>query len=166
MTYNVFTLILFHQNMSIERDIQQKMFKSPYAKMVVNIMYTNNWLCGLQSDLLKQYDITLQQYNVLRILRGQYPNPITVCGIIERMLDKMSNASRLVDKLILKSLVVRSECPKDRRQVDVVITQKGLDLLAELDQQQSVWENALHQLSEEEANLLSNLLDKIRNSVD
>ncbi|WP_026997489.1 MarR family winged helix-turn-helix transcriptional regulator [Flectobacillus major] len=151
--------------MSIEHDIQQKAFKSPYTKAVVNIMYTNNWLCSLQNDLLKRYDITLQQYNVLRILRGQYPNPITVCGIIERMLDKMSNASRLVDKLIIKNLVVRKECPSDRRQVDVIITQQGLDLLLELDNQQQQWEKALHKLTEEEALQLSFLLDKLRGSV-
>ncbi|NBB31478.1 MarR family winged helix-turn-helix transcriptional regulator [Cellulophaga sp. BC115SP] len=152
--------------MSIEQDIQQKAFKSPYTKAVVNIMFTNNWLCTLQSDLLKRYDVTLQQYNVLRILRGQHPNPITVCGIIERMLDKMSNASRLVDKLILKDLVIRKECPHDRRQVDVIITDKGLDLLAELDNQQSEWETALHKLSPEEALTLSHLLDKLRGSAE
>ncbi len=148
--------------MSIEQDIKQSSFKSAHEKAVVNIVYTNNWLAGLQMEVLKPYDLTLQQYNVLRILRGHYPKPITVIGIIERMLDKMSNASRLVDKLLLKELVVRHECPNDRRAVDILITQKGLDVLAELDSMQKFWEEKLYGLSEAEANQLSDLLDKMR----
>ncbi len=150
--------------MSIEQDIKQESFKSAHEKAVVNIVYTNNWLAGLQMDVLKPYDLTLQQYNVLRILRGHYPKPITVIGIIERMLDKMSNASRLVDKLLLKKLVIRHECPNDRRAVDILITQKGLDVLTELDSMQKFWEEKLYGLSEAEANQLSDLLDKMRNT--
>lgn len=152
--------------MSIEKDIKQSNFKSPYAKAVVNIVYTSSWLASLQMDIFKPYDLTLQQYNVLRILRGQYPQPITVIAIIERMLDKMSNASRLVDKLLVKDLVIRQVRPNDRRAVDVIITQKGLDLLAELDVLQNKWEEQLHGLSEEEALQLSDLLDKMRQSKD
>ena len=129
-----------------------------------NIFYTNSWLQTVQMEIFKPFDLTIQQYNVLRILRGQYPNPITVIAIIERMMDKMSNASRLVDKLLLKDLAIRTECPNDRRAVDVKITQKGLDLLAELDVLQDKWESQLHGLSEEEALQLSNLLDKLRRS--
>ncbi|MEA5459775.1 MarR family transcriptional regulator [Arcicella sp. LKC2W] len=150
--------------MSIEKDIQQNSFKSTYSKAVINIFYTNNWLTSLQMEIFKPFDLTPQQYNVLRILRGQYPEPITVIAIIERMLDKMSNASRLVDKLLAKELVIRKICPNDRRAVDVIITQKGLDLLAELDVLQQKWEQQLHGLSECEANQLSFLLDKLRNS--
>ncbi len=148
--------------MSIETDIKQSNFKSPHMKAVVNILYTNSWLQTVQMEIFKPFDLTIQQYNVLRILRGQYPNPITVIAIIERMMDKMSNASRLVDKLLLKGLAVRTECPNDRRAVDVKITQKGLDLLEELDILQDNWEKNLKGLSEEEALLLSDLLDKIR----
>ena len=150
--------------MSIETDIKQINFKSPHMKAVVNIIYTNSWLQTAQMEIFKPHDLTIQQYNVLRILRGQYPNPITVIAIIERMLDKMSNASRLVDKLLLKGLAIRTECPNDRRAVDVKITPKGLNLLAELDVLQDSWENSLKGLSEEEALQLSNLLDKIRTS--
>jgi len=150
--------------MSIEKDIQQANFKSPYSKAIINVIYTNNWLQSLQVEIFKPFDLTLQQYNVLRILRGQYPNPITVIAIIERMLDKMSNASRLVDKLLAKDLVIRKLCPHDRRAVDVVITQKGLDLLAEIDTIQSEWEEKFHGLTESEALLLSELLDKMRKS--
>ena len=150
--------------MSIEKDIQQNSFKSPYSKAVINIFYTNNWLTSLQMEIFKPFDLTPQQYNVLRILRGQYPEPITVIAIIERMLDKMSNASRLVDKLLAKELVIRRVCPNDRRAVDVIITEKGLDLLSELDVLQQKWEQQLHGLTECEANQLSSLLDKLRNS--
>jgi DNA-binding MarR family transcriptional regulator len=148
--------------MSIETDIKQSNFKSPHMKAVVNILYTNSWLQTAQMEIFKPFDLTIQQYNVLRILRGQYPNPITVIAIIERMMDKMSNASRLVDKLLLKGLAIRTECPNDRRAVDVKITQKGLDLLTELDVLQDNWEKNLKGISEEEALLLSDLLDKFR----
>ena len=148
--------------MSIEKDIKQANFKSPYSKAVINILYTNNWLQSLQVEVFKPFDLTLQQYNVLRILSGQYPNPITVIAIIERMLDKMSNASRLVDKLLAKELVIRRLCPHDRRAVDVIITEKGLELLEELDTLQSQWEDKLRGLTEIEALQLSNLLDKMR----
>jgi DNA-binding MarR family transcriptional regulator len=148
--------------MNIENDIKQSTFKSPYSKAIINIIYTNNWLQSLQVEIFKPFDITLQQYNVLRILRGQFPEPTTVIAIIERMLDKMSNASRLVDKLLAKELVVRRLCPNDRRAVDVIITQKGMNLLAEIDILQEKWESKLHGLSENEALQLSNLLDKMR----
>ncbi|WP_345270186.1 MarR family winged helix-turn-helix transcriptional regulator [Nibrella viscosa] len=148
--------------MSIEKDIKQTSFRSPFHRLVVNLMYTNNWVCDHQTRLLKPHGITLQQYNVLRILRGQYPNPVKVSDITERMLDKMSNASRLVDKLVAKKLVDRTECPSDRRAVDVVITQKGLNLLKQLDTQQ--WEDRLKTLSEDEAVQLSQMLDKLRGS--
>lgn len=149
--------------MSILEDIKQtKPFRSPYQKVTVNIIYTSNWLDSEQSGFLKKHDLSSQQYNVLRILRGQYPNPITVNEIIERMLDKMSNASRLVDKLLLKGLVERNQRATDRRACDVSITKKGLDILAEIDVIQKDWENQFSQLSPDEAETLSNLLDKLR----
>lgn len=164
MTFNVCTLNLHYQNMSIEKDIKQANFKSPFSKAIINVIYTNNWLQSLQVEIFKPFDLTLQQYNVLRILRGQYPNPITVIAIIERMLDKMSNASRLVDKLLAKDLVIRRLCPHDRRAVDVIITDKGLKLLEELDTLQHQWEDKLQGLTESEALQLSELLDKMRQS--
>jgi len=151
--------------MSIETDIKQSKFRNAYHKMALNLIYTTSWLSNGQAALLKPYDLTTQQYNVLRILRGQHPNPVRVNDIIERMLDKMSNASRLVDKLLAKGLVKRTECPRDRRAVDVVITDDGMKILAELDAMQGDWENTLLNVTEEEANLLSNILDKLRGSV-
>jgi DNA-binding MarR family transcriptional regulator len=150
--------------MSIETDIKQQLpFKSPYHRAVVNLFYTSNWLAGSQARLLRPYKLTLQQYNVLRILRGQYPNPIKVADITERMLDKMSNASRLVDKLVGKKLVLRTECPSDRRAVDVIITDKGLDLLKTLDERQADLDKDLQdKLSPDESDMLSHLLDRMR----
>lgn len=150
--------------MSIETDIKQSTpFRSPYQRVIVNLLYTSNWIAGSQTQLLKPYKLTLQQYNVLRILRGQSPNPIKVSDITERMLDKMSNASRLVDKLVAKKLVLRTECPSDRRAVDVVITEKGLDLLKQLDARQNEWNAMLEsKMTAEEAESLSLLLDRLR----
>ena len=151
-------------SMSIETDIKQSApFKSSYQRVIVNLIYTANWLTGNQTQLLKPSKLTLQQYNVLRILRGQFPNPIKVSDITERMLDKMSNASRLVDKLVVKKLVLRTECPSDRRAVDVIITEKGLELLKQLDVRQSEPDTLLQEkLTVDEANTLSHLLDRLR----
>lgn len=150
--------------MSIETDIKQVTpFKSPYHRVLVNLIYTSNWVINNQMRLIRTYKVSLQQYNVLRILRGQYPNPIRVANITERMLDKMSNASRLVDKLVLKQLVERTECPNDRRAVDVVITEKGLALLTKLDSLMGEWADEQRQkMNEEDAAQLSYLLDQMR----
>ncbi len=150
--------------MSIEADIKQNTpFKSPYHRVMVNLIYTSNWIADSQTRMLKPFGLTIQQYNVLRILRGQFPNPVKVSDITERMLDKMSNASRLVDKLVAKKLVLRTECPSDRRAVDVVITDAGLDLLKRLDVYQGEWDSGQRdKLSENEAIQLSALLDRLR----
>lgn len=148
--------------MGISEDIKQSHFKSEFNKAVINVIYTNSWLNQYQVGFFKRFDITTPQYNLLRILRGQYPNPATVNLLIERMLDKSSNASRIVDKLEQKGLVLRKQCSKDRRAVDVVITEKGLELLAEIDGALEEWENKLNNLSEEECATLNHLLDKMR----
>ena len=149
-------------NMSIETDIKQKKFKSPYQRLAVNLIYTTNWMLYQQLEFLREFDLTPQQFNVLRILRGQGSTPMKVNEITERMLDKTSNTSRLVDKLLSKELLIRKVCPSDRRAVDVVITQKGLELLKNMDPIMDKWEENMHSLSPEEAELLSKLLDKLR----
>jgi DNA-binding MarR family transcriptional regulator len=116
-----------------------------------------------QQELLKPFGLTAQQYNVLRILRGQQNNPMTVLGITERMMDKMSNASRLVDKLLEKKLVLRRECPHDRRAVDVIILPAGLALLEEIDQVQLAWEKNFASISSEKLDQINEILDEIRN---
>ncbi|MCE7039634.1 MarR family winged helix-turn-helix transcriptional regulator [Dyadobacter sp. CY312] len=151
--------------MSIETDIKQKKFRSAYQRLAINLTYTSNWLGYKQLELFKEHDITSQQYNVLRILRGQQPNAIKVSDIAERMLDKNSNTSRLIDKLLAKNLAERTSCPSDRRAVDVKITREGLDLLSVIDPILEEWENGMSAvITEEEAELMSRLLDKMRES--
>src|SRR5437868_6045316 len=116
-------------NMELEKEINQKKFRSQQHKLAVNLIYTFNWLNEHQVNVLKPFDITLQQFNVLRILRGQHPQTASVKLIRERMLDKMSDASRIVEKLRVKGLLSRTTCPNDRRACEVVISQKGMELL-------------------------------------
>ncbi len=148
--------------MKLEEEISQKHFQNEYHKATVNLIYTYNWLVNYQITYLKPYDITIQQFNILRILRGQHPKPATIKLIKERMLDKMSDASRIVEKLRLKQLVERNICSTDRRNVDVCITGKGLELLAQLDNYSEEMNIKLASLSEEEIKNLNSLLDKLR----
>ena len=149
--------------MRIEEAIQQKRFRSEYQKLVVNLLYSASWLQQFSNQLLKPYGISQEQFNILRILRGMHPEPATVKLLTERMIDKMSNASRLVEKLRVKGLVERHECPLDRRRVDVLITQKGLDLIERASQAMDVQGDAyMSGLNLEEAALLNSLLDKLR----
>jgi len=153
---------LAKQVMKVEDEIKQKTFKDPYHRLLVNIMFTGNWV---QRDLacqLRPYGISLQQHNVLSILRGQYPTPSTLSLIQERMLDRMSNATRLVDKLLDKELVQRCQCPANRRKVDIVVTQKGLDLLAKTDAITENMHKQYNNLTTQEAILVGQLLDKLR----
>jgi len=148
--------------MKLEEAIKQTTFQSDYQKATLNLMYTNNWLVNQIRSLLKGYGITMQQYNVLRILRGQFPNPISTAAIRERMLDKMSDASRIVDRLYKKRLLKRNTCPNDKRLVDVVVSKKGLTLLKLMDREVLLLDELLSPLSCEEVKLLNHLLDKIR----
>ncbi|NEM98106.1 MarR family winged helix-turn-helix transcriptional regulator [Pontibacter burrus] len=148
--------------MKIEEEIKQSAFKSEYHKAYINVLYTSNWLEQEQSKQFKPFGVTLPQYNVLRILRGQHPKPATISMIIERMLDKTSNASRIVDKLEAKELVTRKQCPEDRRTVDVLITDKALALLKQMDELDGGTKSGLRNLTEQEAETLNTLLDKIR----
>jgi DNA-binding MarR family transcriptional regulator len=147
---------------SLEEEIQQKKFLSEHHKMALNILFTSNWITTINSEKLKRFELTPQQFNILRILRGQYPNPATVNLLIDRMLDKMSNASRLVDKLKAKGMVERKICKDDRRAVDVIISKKGLSLLSKIDKEQEKWHDSLLKLSKAEARELNRLLDKLR----
>ena len=135
--------------MRLEDEIKQKKFKDEYHKLVVNLIYTGNWAKQVNVVLLKKHNLTSQQFNILRILRGQYPGPASVNLLIDRMLDKMSNASRLVEKLRQKKLVERRENDADR-QADVLITKKGLELLEEIDKELEVIDNTFRTITEEE----------------
>lgn len=149
--------------MKIEEAIKQKKFKSEYQKLYINIIYTANWLNNESIKTLKPFGISPQQYNVLRILKGQHPNAISVNNIIDRMLDKNSNASRLVDKLKQKELVEREVCSNDRRQVDIKITEKGILLLDEIAEKMDSFIDIRNSISENEAAITNEILDKLRN---
>jgi DNA-binding MarR family transcriptional regulator len=148
--------------MDLEKEINQKKFRNDTHKLEVNLIYTFNWLSAKNISLLKPFKITGQQFNVLRILRGQYPNPVNVKLIRERMLHKMSDASRIVEKLRVKGFVERNISSCDRRACDVKITEKGLKLLADIDDINHLFENNFSALSKEEIKELNRLLDKLR----
>jgi len=148
--------------MELEKEIHSTKFTSQHQKASVNIVFTYNWLNGLIKAELEKFKITNQQFNILRILRGQYPNPATINILKERMLDKMSDASRIVDRLVQKELVTRTVNKKDRRAVDILITQKGLELLDSIHIEEAMNDGLRSNLSEDEAKQLGNLLDKFR----
>lgn len=148
--------------MELEKEIQQVKFEHEYQKLMLNIIFSSNWLNLRHIQRLKPYGISPQQFNILRILRGQHPKSATVTLLTERMLDKSSNASRLVEKLRVKGFLDRCVCPEDRRAVNVMITGKGLHLLEVLDQQShDMWKDMKH-ITEEEARTVNRLLDKMR----
>lgn len=151
-------------SMRIEEEINQKKpFKDNYQKLGVNILFTASWLSKKQTSVLKPLGLTIQQFNILRILRGMKGEPATVKLLTNRMIDKMSNASRLVEKLVKKGYVERLECKEDRRRVDIFVTSKGLDMLAEAsDAIEKTMTTEMKEISEEEAALASDLLDKMR----
>lgn len=148
--------------MRIEDEIQSDKFEDNYHKAVINISYTYNWMSNLLRSNFEKYNLTSQQFNVLRILRGQSPKPATINMIKERMIDKMSDASRIVDRLIQKELVSRCTNNTDRRAVDIHISEKGIEILAKMDAEFKTSDLFKHNLTEEEANSLSVLLDKFR----
>ncbi len=149
--------------MEIEKEIKQTIqFSSEFHKLSVNLLFTASWLGVQHAKKLKPYGITSQQFNLLRILRGQHPNPATVNMLIERMIDKSSNASRLVDRLQQKGLADRCTSDSDKRSVNVRITEKGLQILKEIDDQTALLESSLNSLTKEEATELNRLLNKLR----
>lgn len=151
--------------MSISDELKQSTFNNEESKAIINLIYTGNFIIQKQQELLKPFGITMQQFNVLRILKGQKGQAITVLSITERMLDKMSNASRLVDKLFAKKLVSRIQCEKDRRAVDVYILPAGLDLLDKIEGDQSAFGDQVSQLGAKKITQLNELLDQFRASI-
>ena len=148
--------------MGIAEEIKQEKFKSEYSKAIVNIIYTNSWLQQKHLSVFKSFGLTTPQFNILRILRGQHPEPATVNLLIDRMLDKSSNASRIVDRLEEKEFVKRVQCKNDRRAVDVYITEKELNILPKLDVVLDDLQSNSTKLTEEESKVLNDLLDKMR----
>ncbi len=148
--------------MSLEKDINQQKFRNEKQKAIINIIYTYNWVTERLRLLLESEDLTLQQYNILRILRGSAPQPLSTLQIRERMLDKMSDTSRIVDRLVLKGLVSKKASKTDKRLVEVQITERGKKLLAKLDQKNHQMDNIIGPLSDKEMKTLNKLLDKMR----
>jgi DNA-binding MarR family transcriptional regulator len=148
--------------MKLEEEIKQKKFVSQRAKLSINIIYTYHWLISKNQDVFKQYGITMQQFNILRILRGQAPNPCTIQLLKDRMLDKQSDVSRLVDRLVLKGLVLRQVCEKDRRKMDVLISESGLELLERMEPNVRRMDQLTSTLTDQDVDQLNDLLDKMR----
>lgn len=148
--------------MRIDEEIQSSKFEDNYHKAVINITYTYGWLSYAFRCQFDRHNLTQQQFNILRILRGQYPKPATINLLKERMLDKMSDASRIVDRLVQKGLVSRCTNSRDRRAVDIRISEKGMSILSKLDEEFKTKDILKNNLTEEEAGLLSDLLDKLR----
>lgn len=147
--------------MGIENDINQSKFRNDYQKAMINMIYTFNWMNERMKSFFDKEDITSQQFNILRILRGA-GKPISTLQIRQSMLDKMSDTSRIVDRLVVKDYVKKNVCDSDKRLVDVSITTKGKKLLEKMDKSESEMEEIFGNLSELDAKTLNKLLDKIR----
>ncbi|MDB5202108.1 MAG: regulatory protein MarR [Ferruginibacter sp.] len=149
--------------MGIENDINQTSFRNEYQKAVINFIYTYNWMNEKMKGIFEREDITPQQFNILRILRGA-GKPISTLQIRQRMLDKMSDTSRIVDRLLTKGLVKKNICANDKRLVDVSITDKGKKLLEKIDKYNDEMDEIFGNISEADAKTLNKLLDKIRSA--
>lgn len=148
--------------MSLESDIKQEKFNSEFEKIAVNILYTASWLYNINATRFKPHGITPEQFNVLRILRGSHPKALMLAEITCRMIDKSSNATRLVEKLRQKGLLKREICESNRRQVDISITDKGLAVLKKIDLEAEAWLQSMKVLTLAEAQELNRVLDKLR----
>jgi DNA-binding MarR family transcriptional regulator len=151
--------------MALENEINQRKFRNEYQKSAINLIYTYNWVTEKITNIFDEWEITPQQFNILRILRGA-GQPLSTLQIRQRMLDKMSDTSRIVDRLVKKGLVKKGICKMDRRLVDVTITDKGKKLLEKIDQYSDQMDGIMKNLTEEDARTLNELLDKIRTVKD
>ena len=148
--------------MSLEDDIKQEKFNSDHQKATINILYTGSWFYNINASYFKKFGITPEQFNVLRILRGSHPKTMMLSEITQRMIDKSSNCTRLVEKLRQKNFVNREICENNRRQVDISITDKGLQLLKKIDADTPEVTKVVEKLSKVEAKELNRILDKLR----
>jgi len=156
-------MLITTPEMSIDKDINQRKFRNDYQRVSINLIYTYNWANEQVKQIFDQYEITGQQFNILRILRGA-GEPLSTLQIRQRMLDKMSDTSRIVDRLLKKGLVKKITCKADRRLVDVTISDKGLKLLEKMDRHDNDMEAVFKNLTDAEAKTLNKLLDKLRKS--
>lgn len=148
--------------MSLEEELKQSKFANEHQKVLVNILFTGSWLNGKNNSFLKKYNLSPEQFNVLRILRGSHPKPMRLADIAERMIEKNSNCTRLVEKLRQKKFVDRQLCESNRRQVDISITPQGLKLLTDIDKDNDLLLSFQKAISKSEAVELNRILDKLR----
>lgn len=146
----------------IEDEIKQSKFRSEGQKLIINLIYTYNQISGQMATMLQPHGLTMQQYNILRILKGQYPNPSTNNLVKDRMLDRNSDVTRLIDRMIRNGLVTRSSCEKDRRRVDILITKQGLDVLDAIQAQETDLDVIAHRLPEDQQRAMNDMLDRLR----
>lgn len=149
-------------SMKLEDEIKQKKFTSEFHKAQVNILFTASWVNSQVIPVMKPYGISSQQFNIMRILRGQHPNPAPLKLLTERMIDKMSNTSRLVEKLVQKKLVERKICKDNRRQIDISLTEKGMDVINKISDDMDKFFKRKQEITPEEAKELNRILDKLR----
>lgn len=149
--------------MKLEEEIKQEKFKSEHHKLMINLLFTSSWLQRMQLSLLRPYDLTPPQYNILRILRGAKGELLNLGEITSRMIDRSSNTSRLIDKLVIKKWVSRKTCPDDRRQSEICITKEGLNVLEQLDKPIDSITEQFHFLSVKETKEVNQFLDQLRN---
>lgn len=148
--------------MQLQKETYTSQFENEHQQAIVNVLFTYTWCIDRLKQVISPYDITTQQFNILRILRGQFPKPSTINLLRSRMLDKMSDASRIVDRLVQKDLVYKKPNDADKRAVDILISKKGLELLKQMDQEVRISELISSNLTDSEAELLNVLLDKMR----
>lgn len=154
--------MLLETDMKLEEEIHQYKFRNEHQKLMINLFYTYNVLSSRVQQFLKSENITMQQFNILRILRGQHPNPATNTMVKERMLDRNSDVTRIIDRMIREGLASRVNCEKDRRRVDITITEKGLSILKRLDERANEMDNISNRISENDALKMNELLDELR----
>jgi len=149
--------------MKIENAIKQSSFSSSYHKVLVNLIYTGNWVRDEQMKVFKQFDLLPQHYNVLRIIKGHMPTPIAPKDIKEVLIDKAGDLTRLLDKLEKKGFVKRNLCPSNRRQMDISMTDKGFEVLEKMQAPLQTFTDKIQAcISADQAESLSNLLDQLR----
>lgn len=149
--------------MKLEEEIKQAKFKTEHHKLMINLLYTTSWIQRMQSSILRPHDITPEQYNILRILRGAKGEKMSLNDISSRMIDRASNTSRLIDKLVVKKWVIRNICPEDRRQSEIAITEKGLEILEKLQAPIDDITEQFSFISVSDCKKFNNALDEIRN---
>lgn len=147
----------------ISEEIKSSRFPSNQAKAIINLMYTHNWFSDLHKEVFKKYKLLPQHYNVLRIVKGKYPHPVTPGEIKQVMLDKGPDVTRLVDKLVKLDLVERCQKKENRRIIEIRLSEKGESILAKMTEEMNEMTSHHYGLSESESSTLSDLLDKMRN---